>query len=207
MWFVAGLLNPSDRISAPLSPFEFGTERWVESGRERGGRPPVAPFPSDRFGLRARGRRPSGQAGGRRLPQPGKRPSSSVAQRPSNSTSRASARRRTFDSKRGRPPLTNYPTVDPSRASLLARPLVLLSFALLVSSIVTLTISIDSSSYVPFVSALLSFGFAALSEAVHRVRCDKLNSSDRFLAAAVLRVIALWVAVICAYFVARAAAL
>lgn len=141
------------------------------------------------------------------MPQSGRRPRSTVVSRPGTSTSRREGRRPTGGSRRGRPPLTSYPTVDPSNATLLARLWVLLSFALLISSIVTLVVSIDSTSYVPFVSALLSFGFAAIAGTMHRVRCDKLNVSDRFLAAVVLRFIALVVAVVCAYFVARAAAL
>ena len=59
----------------------------------------------------------------------------------------------------------------------------------------------------PFVVALAGFVLAAVADGVDRRRCDQLMVSDRMMSAIALQFVAIPVAVVAAYFAARAAAL
>ena len=113
----------------------------------------------------------------------------------------------TGGSRRGRPPVADYSDVEAMSISLLAKLLVLMSLAFVVASMLALVVSFGSVTNVPFGSALAGFVLAAVADAMHRVRCDRLNVSDRYLSAVALRFITLLVAVVCAYSAARGAAL
>ena len=121
----------------------------------------------------------------------------------------ASSRRRgtpAGSSRRGRPPVEDYSDVE-SSSVLPAKLLVLGSLAFVVASILALVVSFGSATSVPFGSALAGYVLAALANAMHRVRCDRLRVSDRFLSAVALQFVTLLVAVVCAYSAARGAAL
>ena len=90
---------------------------------------------------------------------------------------------------------------------MLPKMLTLASLAFVASSIVMVSVSFSAPGNAPFASALVGFVLAAMADAVDRRRCDRLGVSDRMLSAVALWVVALVVAVVCAYLAARAAAL
>lgn len=94
-----------------------------------------------------------------------------------------------------------------SEVTLPARVLTLTSLAFLVASIILVSVSVSAPGNAPFVLAMVGFALAAMADALDRRRCDRLGVSDRLLSAAVLQVTALVTAIVCAYLVARAAAL
>lgn len=108
---------------------------------------------------------------------------------------------------RGRPPVADYSAVESVSVTLPVKLLVLMSLAFAVASILALAVSFGSATIVPLGSALAGYVLAALADAMHRVRCDRLNGSRRRLSAVALRSITLLLAVVCAYSAARGAAL
>ena len=160
---------------------------------------------SDGSNRRPRGaRRSSARPVGGTLSR-GRRPSRSAVSRPVGST-RGTRTGRSTSTLRRRTPPSGVPTRTPlTSVSPFVRLLVLGSLALVGASIVM--VSVSGGSFAPFVSALAGYVLAAVADATDRRRCDRLDVSDRLMSAVALRFIALAVAVVCAYFAARAAAL